>query len=178
MSIDCVIGIDPGKMGAIAVFRPGKKVEVIKMPKELSNLKEWFTYMKSICEPIAFVEKLQLRPDDLTENPGKAFRVQKMLSDFERLKAIIEFCNVPYVLVHPQKWQNELNLKIKGEEKPQRKRRYKDVAAQYYPGIKVTMQNCDALLIMHFGRHVLVANPTWVRSNLPTRILMGFLGPK
>lgn len=167
MKIDCIIGIDPGKTGGIAVWRPNHKTEVIKMPDDLMDLRQWFDYMKTICRPLVFVEKVQLRPDDITDNPGKAFRVQKLLSDFEKLKMIIALCDVPFVLVHPLKWQNGLKLRVKGEEKSERKKRYQRAAADYYPDIRATLWNADALMIMHFGRYILHNNPRWVLENLP-----------
>ena len=79
-------------------------------------------------------------------------------------------CDVPFVLVHPQKWQNELKLRVKGEEKPERKKRYQRAAADYYPDVKATLWNADALMIMHFGRYILRNNPGWVRQNLPSNM--------
>ena len=41
MKVDCIIGIDPGANGGIAVYRVhGQKVDVLKMPKELSDLSD------------------------------------------------------------------------------------------------------------------------------------------
>lgn len=172
--ISAVVGIDPGKTGGIAVWRPNHKTEVIKMPGDLMELKQWFEYMKSICRPLVFVEKVQLRPDDITDNPGKAFRVQKLLSEFEKLKTIIAMCDVPFVLVHPQKWQNDLKLRIKvkgkKEEKADRKRRFRDIAGKLYPEITPALWNADATLIMHFGRFILQNNPRWVLENLPQQM--------
>lgn len=167
MKIDCIIGIDPGVSGGIAVYRPNHKTEVLKMPRELMNLKDWFHHMTGICNPLVFVEKVQLRPDDVNDNPGKAFRVQKLLAEFEKLKTIIAMCDVPFVLVHPQKWQNTLKLRVKGEEKPERKKRYKDAAGNLYPEITATLWNADALMIMHFGRYIIQSQPNWVLENLP-----------
>lgn len=171
MKIDCVIGIDPGVSGGLAIYRPNRKTEVIKMPRDLMELKEWFNNMTGICNPLVFVEKVQLRPDDVSaDNPGKAFRVQKLLGEFEKLKTIIAMCDVPFVLVHPQKWQNTLKLRVKGEEKPERKKRYQTAAANLYPDIKATLWNADALMIMHFGRYMLQAQQNWVLENLPKQM--------
>lgn len=170
--IDCIIGIDPGKSGGITIWRPNHNTETIKMPDDILDLKQWFEHMKSISSPIIFIEKVQLRSDDITDNPGKVFRVQKMLSEFEKLKTIISLQEIPFVLVHPQKWQNELKLRIKGsrEEKKDRKKRYKDIAGNLYKDITPTLWNADATLIMHFGRYILRNNPSWVLQNLPTQI--------
>lgn len=174
MKIDCVIGIDPGASGGIVCWRPGKKAEAIKMPKDLNKIRDYLSYIRSICSPIVFLEKLSVRADDVSGdgdgvNMGKLFRVQKMIANFEQLKAIITVCDVPFVTVHPMKWQNELKLRIKvgrkKEEKADRKRRYRDIAGKLYPEINPTLWNADATLIMHFGRYILKNNPRWVLSN-------------
>lgn len=170
MKIDCIIGIDPGKSGGLAIWRPNHKTEAIKMPKDIIELKQYFEYMQGICNPLVFLEKVQMRPDDITDNPGKAFRVQKMLADFEQLKTIIAVCDVPFVLVHPQKWQHTLNLRVKGEEKPERKKRYQRAAQTYYPEVKATLWNSDALMIMTFGRYMLRNDVNWVLENLPKQL--------
>ena len=177
IKINCVIGIDPGSNGGIAIFIPEMKTKAIKMPKDNSELAVMFQYYAENYKPIIFLEKLSVRPDDVAvgtdgkPNMGKIFRIQKMMANFEHLKALIETAGIPYALVHPMTWQTKLKLRVRGqhEEKADRKRRYKEVAAQYYPGIDVTLWNADALLLMHFGRWALVNEPKWVKANLPER---------
>ena len=177
IKINCVIGIDPGAGGGIAVFIPGHNTKALKMPKDITELRDFFTYYKDNFKPIVFLEKLSVRPDDVKAdadgktNMGKLYRVQKMMANFEHLKALIETSGIPYVLVHPASWQTKLKLRVRGvhEEKADRKRRYKETAAKLYPGINVTLWNADALLLMHFGRWALVNEQNWVKSNLPAR---------
>ena len=177
IKINCVIGIDPGANGGIAIFIPGMKTKAIKMPKDNSDLLAIFEYYAENYKPIIFLEKLSVRPDDVAvgadgkPNMGKIFRIQKMMANFEHLKALIETAGIPYVMVHPRKWMCYLNLVQKGvkEEKAERKRRYASKAGELYPGVKVTLWNADALLIMHFARIVLVNDLSWVRANLPSR---------
>lgn len=179
MKIDCIIGIDPGAMGGIVTWRPNQNIKAIQMPKDLTELRNYLEYLKSICSPIVFLEKLSVRPDDVTPgadgvNMGKLYRIQKMMANYEQLKAIISVCNIPFVMVHPMKWQNELKLRAKiarkKEEKSERKRRYKEIAGRLYLELKPTLWNADATLIMHFGRYILQNNPDWVRENLPNSI--------
>lgn len=179
MKIDCIIGIDPGANGGIVKWRPNEKITAIQMPKDLTELRNYLEYLKTICSPIVFLEKLSVRPDDITPgadgvNMGKLYRIQKMLANFEQLKATIAVCDVPFVMVHPMKWQNELKLRAKTtrkkEEKNERKRRYKEVAGNLYPELKPTLWNADATLIMHFGRFILQNNPRWVLENLPQQM--------
>lgn len=176
ITINCILGIDPGSNGGIAIFVPGQNPKVVKMPKDITELRDFFEYYKDNFKAIVFLEKLSVRPDDVMVQGdraamGKLYRVQKMMANFEHLKALIEMAGIPYVLVHPLSWQTKLKLRVRGvhEEKSDRKRRYKEAAAQYYPGIDVTLWNADALLLMHFGRWALVNEPKWVKANLPER---------
>ena len=68
MKIDCIIGIDPGANGGIVKWRPNKKITAIKMPRDLTELRNYLEYLKTICSPIVFLEKLSVRPDDIV--PG------------------------------------------------------------------------------------------------------------
>ena len=176
LKTNCFIGIDPGANGGIAIYIPGAFPKVVKMPKDIAELRDFFAYYGENFKPIVFLEKLSVRPDDVTAdggraNMGKLYRIQKMMANYEHLKALIETVGIPYVMVHPMTWQTTLKLRVRGqrEEKADRKRRYQEHAGQLYPGIKVTLWNADALLIMHFGRCVFVNNPQWVKSNLPER---------
>lgn len=177
LKINCVIGVDPGGNGGIAVFIPGDSVKTVKMPKDLTDLRDFFAYYVETYKPIVFLEKLTVRPDDITPDAsgktdmGKLYRIQKMMANYEHLKALIETAGIPYVMVHPASWQTKLKLRIKGvkEEKHERKHRYKVKAAELYPGVKTTDWNADAIMIMHFGRYILVNEPSWVKANLPVR---------
>lgn len=177
IKINCVIGIDPGANGGLAVFIPGNEVKVVKMPKDLMDLRDFFAYYAETYKPIIFLEKLTVRPDDITPdasgkaNMGKLYRIQRMMANFEHLKALIETAGIPYVMVHPLSWQTKLKLRVKGqkEEKADRKRRYQEKAQTFYPEVKVTLWNSDALLLVHFGRYMLVNEQSWVKANLPQR---------
>lgn len=170
LSINCIIAIDPGASnGGICVFRPKETPKCVRMPKDLRDLRDFIAYYKGFTNPIVFVEKLNVRVDDAEENRGKLFRIQKMLANFEQIKAVLTLLDVPYCLVHPMKWQSRLNLRKVGryEEKSERKKRYKEVAQDLYKGVKVTLWNADALLIMHFGRVVLSNDLNWLLENIP-----------
>lgn len=179
MKIDCIVGVDPGSNGGIVTWRPNQNIKAVQMPKDMNDLKDYLSYLKSICSPLVFLEKLSVRPDDIMPgadgvNMGKLYRIQKMMANYEQLKAIISVCDIPFVMVHPMKWQNELKLRVKTtckkEDKSERKRRYKQIAGNLYPELKPTLWNADATLIMHFGRYILQNNLQWVRDNLPSRV--------
>lgn len=162
--IDSIIGIDPGLSGAISTYR-NNQTESINMPRTIQELNEQFKQLRSESEhPICFLEKVQLFDTD--NNRGKQFRIQKMLQQFRDLENCLILNNIPYIEVHPIKWQNKLNLRIKGEEKPERKKRYKEIAQTYHPEIKVTLKKCDSLLILRFGRVMLSNDINWINENL------------
>lgn len=177
MNVDCVIGIDPGANGGLAVFIPGEQIKTIRMPKDIRDLRDFLQYYEDTYKPIVFLEKLSVRTDDIDMSQGdrkkamgKLFRIQKMMANYETLKAIIEAVEIPYVMVHPMRWQNALNLRLKGikEEKADRKNRYKAKAEDLYK-IKATLWSADAILICHFGRFVLANDLKWVKQQLPQR---------
>ena len=172
---DVILGIDPGINGGIAEWTAGNpNIRTMKMPKDLSELRVYFQYLKEIRQqPLIFLEKVQLRADDVKDNPGKAFRIQQLLLAFQRLKDFIEVEGIPYVLFHPISWQSTLHLRKQGESKQDRKNRYKESAEHYYPGLKATLWNADAVLIMHAGRYKLKNEPNWVLANLPNYVKDG-----
>ena len=176
IKINCVIGVDPGAAGGLAVYIPNEKTKAVKMPKDITELRDFFLYYAENYKPIVFLEKLSVRPDDVTAEGGKAnlgklYRIQKLMANYEHLKATIETTGIPFVMVHPMRWQTDLKLRERGkhEEKAERKHRYQEKAGQLYPGVKVTLWNADALLLMHFGRWALVNEPKWVKAQLPER---------
>lgn len=179
IKINCVIGVDPGAAGGLAVFIPGQRTKAVKMPKDVAELRDFFAYYAENYKPIVFLEKLSVRPDDVVVQGdraamGKMYRIQKLMANFEHLKAVIEMSGIPYVLVHPGKWTAYLGLRLvrkngPKETKQERKNRYKEFAQKNYPDVNVTLWNADALLLMHFGRWALVNEPKWVKANLPER---------
>ena len=179
IKINCVIGIDPGRAGGIATFVMGKYkpfVTTVKMPKDIAELRDFFEYYAENYRPIVFLEKLSVRPDDVMSegdkpNLGKLYRIQKLMANFEQLKAVIESAGIPFVLVHPMSWQTKLKLRMRGrkEDKRLRKRRYVEAAQGFFPEVRATLWSADALLIMQFGRWALVNDLKWVEANLPER---------
>ena len=101
---------------------------------------------------------------------GKAFGMMKLIKNFDRLKDAMKINDIGYIEVHPTTWQNYLGLKLpKGqeEEKKDRKNRYKAVAQEQYPNVKVNLKNCDALLMITFGIRKLQNDIEYILNNLP-----------
>jgi len=168
MKIDTIIGIDPGANGGMVTYTVCGGVESVKMPKSVTDIRDYLQYIKENHCPIAFLEKVGTVPTDLKQG-GKIFRMKELERNFNELKTILELLDIPFCMVHPMTWQSTLKLRKKNEEKTERKNRYKEVAQTLYKDVKMTLWNSDATLIMHFGRYVLRNDLNWVKSNLPTK---------
>lgn len=179
MNVDCVIGIDCGSQGGIAVFRQGLKPVAVKMPKDTNDLLDFLSYYTDF-KTLVFLEKVQLRPDDVmyqegSANLGKMYRMQQLLANFEQVKTLLQAAGLPFCLVHPQKWISALGLRRttggQREDKKDRKARYKHFASVHYPEVKATLWNADALCLVHFGR-MMLGTPKgvkWIEANLPKK---------
>lgn len=161
---DVIIGIDPGASGGIAVWRPNAVPVTVKIPKSINEIVKYLEYWKEVGNVLVFLEKVQMfRSDD----QGKQFRINAMLAGYERLKNALEVAGIPFVPVHPMSWQSYLKLRKKGEFKKVRKERYKSVAQEWFPEVKVTLWNCDALLLVAFGLKKKRDEPEWIQGLLP-----------
>lgn len=163
-----VIGIDTGSQGCIAIWKKERLDSVIKMPKDLTDLKQYFDHIKNNNEDVmVFLEKVQMFSSDSDiENKGKQFRIQKLLSNYDQIKTLITFYGFPYVEVYPVLWQSSLGIKTKGIEKKLRKTMYKECAAIVFPGIKITLWNADALCILKFGLNKIITDPKWIYERI------------
>lgn len=167
MKIDCIIGIDPGASGGITVWRPNAKEISVKIPKDISDFRDFMMHYKEISNPLIFIEKVQMHKSDA--QGGKTFGIEKLIRNVEQLRTVLAVLDIPFVPVHPMTWQSRLNLRRGVEEKSQRKKRYKEHSQKLYPDLKSTMWNCDATLLMHFGRFILKNDVKWVLENLPAK---------
>lgn len=169
---DKVIGIDPGISGGLAIWSERIELVTCRMPlkqihkngKKQNNtnlhaLRSHLEYHKEDCQPIVFIERVQGWLSDQDQNPGKVFRIQKMLKNYAELISIITLCEIPYIEVAPISWQKHLALHVKGMEKPERKKMYLNAAQQWYPKIKATLWNSDAICLVHYGRMKLEFDP-------------------
>ena len=92
---------------------------------------------------------------------------------YGQIEGILTAMSVPYVMVRPQAWQRALNIPKTSREKvpgtvddlerlsiesgnTQAEREHKHVmrelAQRLYPTLKVTLGNCDALLLLEYAR--------------------------
>lgn len=131
-TLSVYIGIDPGKMGAVAVIdAEGKRLSSCPMPIKDGEI-----------DVVALRGILQFATDHVVEGlvvleKAQALPRQGVVSVFSygvgygRIKAVLDLLALPYIEVHPGVWKKALHLdfkfeKINGEEKKELgKRKYK-----------------------------------------------------
>ncbi len=168
LTCDVIIGIDPGlSNGGIAIYSPNRKTETLKMARTTKELWELlFPYSKE--KTFVILEKVNSFRDD-TDIPGKRFGIEKLVLNYEAIKNVLELLDIPYLLVHPASWQKELFLVKKGEDKLERKKRFKTVAQGKFKETKVTLWNADALLLVLLGKLKKRSDPLWIYTRLPQK---------
>lgn len=154
-----LIGIDPGKSGAIAIQHP-TKIELIKMPESSKELLSIFQRFKD-CK--VYLERVVQRPQDIktkgeadSAKIGKMMQMQKLFAQYKQLLTLMELVDITeensnLVLVMPMVWQRGINLYVKGEDYKERKDRLSDFAKAYFSPLKVIKQTADAVLILKYA---------------------------
>lgn len=139
-----IIGIDPGKAGAIAVLDGDKLVEVVKMPPTPMDV---LTFLKSHSDGIAYLEELGGMPHMGGTSMFKLGR------GYGHLEMALLAAGIRTIKVRPQKWEKDYSLGTKGKAGGYTawKRVLKAKAQELFPNVKVTLVNSDALLIAWYG---------------------------
>lgn len=139
-----IIAIDPGASGALA-FSHGLSV-VVHLTKNTPQLDAVEDALTGADQVVAYVE--QVGGHIGKPQPGSAmFRFGQSFGYWLGLLAAL---HVRTVLVRPQVWQKGLTgSTLKG---PDRKRALRDEAARRFPQVKVTLDNCDALLLLDYAQ--------------------------
>lgn len=126
--------IDPGvKQGAV-VLGDGTVHNISKG--------DVFTFLDRFPIKEIWIEKQWARPHD---GPSNAFNNGVMYG------SLFMYCRLKGIAVNtitPQKWQKPLS--VSGDKKSDRKRFLRDKAKELFPNSKVTLENCDAFLIMNY----------------------------
>lgn len=144
-----IIAIDPGSSGAAAIFFPNLALPVIHKAKDTDPL-------DAIKDAAAAGFSVEVWIEDVPSFAGKMrpgsdmFKLGKNCGIWEGLA---RGSGHVVRLVRPQEWQAGLSGvgKLKG---PERKRALRTAASRVFPAVKVTLDNCDALLILDYAtRH-------------------------
>jgi hypothetical protein len=144
MNPDYIIAIDPGCSGAAAVIDPTtREIEEIRpfiSPRDLSSFfSDWARVSPNIT---VVIEKIHPSP---VQGPSSAGAM--MLNYGYWIMAALAYLPRSELReVTPQEWQKPFKLTSKGSE---RKRDLKALAQAIYSDGRVTLTNCDAILLAH-----------------------------
>lgn len=147
-----IIGVDPGKHGAIAVYYPHNGRILVE---NYLGDDDAFEIVSKICdfasiERCGIVSYMELVGGFIKGNPASGSSMFNFGDNFGYWRGLFRMAKIPLRLVRPQKWQAGLCLgKVKGVN---RKRALKDAASRIYPDLKCTLSNSDALLILDYAR--------------------------
>lgn len=138
-----MIGIDPGKQGAIAWTSDDGTYNVCRMPLDTTQMAKTAQQLYDDGHRTVYLEFVH-------SMPGNAARAMFTFGEgYGKIKQAFEpLFDVKYV--RPQIWQDALCIP-RFKEKALRKAMLKHVAEQLFPDIRVTLWNCDALLILDYG---------------------------
>ena len=154
-----LIAVDPGKNGALAWVCNGAPPSVAKIA----------------INPLDVVDQIHLLPDLPAFKPGAVVCFFEEVSGYAGkaqpgsamfrfgrqvgvVEGVLASMGVQVRKIGPQKWQKALSaLSRPGEEKSAHKRRLRALALELYPFLsrQITLQTCDALLILHVGKEAL-----------------------
>ena len=154
------IGIDPGASGGIAHQYDNGQPAVIAMPDTEGCIVDYLAELMLSNIPQLVGEPQQAATAYIEEvggyiagnrSPGSA--MFNFGRNFGFLLGCLQSLRFRVVLVRPQKWQKTFSLGTKSQctSGSEWKRKLKAKAQQLYPGIKVTNNTADALLILHYG---------------------------
>jgi Holliday junction resolvasome RuvABC endonuclease subunit len=141
-----VIGIDPGKNGAIAWIQDGKPC-VEKMPETLRDLWEVFT---SILGGMDYPESVFAYLEQVHSSPQMGVKSAFTFGQgMGHLEMALTAAGIPFARVRPQAWQKAMGC-LTGGDKNTTKRR----AQELFPSLQITHAVADALLIAEYGRRL------------------------
>jgi len=138
-----IIGIDPGKSGAVAIWNNGLD-KVIKCPSTPKKMADIIKYQDcNVSKVFVYIEKVWAFPTDARSS---AF---KFGANYGTWLGILGALNIEPKLVAPISWQKHFNNKLP-KEKPLRKNALHKIAMSYTEK-KIYKYSADAVLIAVYG---------------------------
>lgn len=157
------IGIDPGSSGGLVSICDWTDNPIIaKIPESefdlVATLRCWYeqkvethTVLEKVGGYIGGGEICKTCWQPKNQSPGSS------MFNFGRGVGLIVGClntlGVKFQEIEPQRWQKALGLKRpEGMSQDDWKRELKKTAQRLYPGVKVTLAVCDAILLARYAR--------------------------
>ena len=138
-----VIGIDPGKSGAMAICYPDNNIRVVKMDED--------TYIEELNLIKSQSDNIICWLEHVHAMPGQGVTSMFTFGDnYGWLRGALRALEIPTELIRPQAWQKGLPG-LQGLKGDARKRKLKEHATRIFPAQKPTLNTADSLLIMRHG---------------------------
>jgi hypothetical protein len=143
-----IIAIDPGAHGALC-FIPPRGLPVVHKTDKTPPLE---AITDAVChvdtkDCVAYLEKIGGFIAGKSLPGSSMFKMGHSAGYWEGLLAAL---HIRTILVRPQDWQAGISGTT-GKKGPERKRALRAEALRRYPAIKVSLDDCDALLIADYG---------------------------
>lgn len=135
-------GIDPGKLGGIAIINERGEAWAHKMPETCADLSELIISETADNEAFAIMERVHSMPN---QGVASCFTFGQ---GYGQLEMALVCCGVPHEKITPQKWQKALGCMTGGDKNVSKRK-----AQELFPKIKCTHSISDALLIAHYAKN-------------------------
>ncbi len=141
-----ICGIDPGQSGGIA-FIADDFASACKMPETEREIVEVFEEWGNIGIKCLYMESQHPFPG------MSSIAMGTFMKHYGFLRGVLVSLKIPFVDVSPMKWKKALGLTFTAQDsKKDKKNGSKQLAAQWFPAIKMNHAISEALLIAEFGR--------------------------
>jgi len=145
-----VIGVDPGKHGAVAVLDP-ESMAIVALHKMPETDREVVCLVQEKLNKAShvFIEQI---PKFAGENRSAAF-MAVLYGNYKLVcGAVLMHGGAELVELSLLKWMNvTVEQRLRHRERSARKRQLLDSAKNIWPGTRLTLQTCDAPLIARAG---------------------------
>jgi hypothetical protein len=145
-----IIGIDPGKSGAMAVIGPNGIPTVFRF-NTLTNRELWLALSEYGGQASCWLEQVHSMPH---QGVRSSFTFGQ---EYGMVQGLLTAAEIPFSFVTPMTWQREMGVKTKaaaGRTKTEHKRALLEMAQRLYPTLKLTLDCADAVLIAHWALHI------------------------
>jgi len=146
-----IVGIDPGAKGAACrLDEIGTPVEIFKFDKRTDReIRKWLYEVYLTADKLVVcLEKIHGRPGDYPVAHGK------LMANWGYLKGLTDAMWIQRIDAVPQTWQRTVSLGGSFINTNARKKASKAKAQEIFPGIHVTLETADCVLIAVHGRKV------------------------
>lgn len=138
-----IVGVDPGKHGAVALINDGRIVRVTPFTGELDKCREEVFKYENL-EPVYFIEKVTASPH---MGVVSAFTFGRWA---EAVESAAYFTGCTVHIIRPVVWQNAIGVSAAGDKRVLYEHAKKLFPTEYEKKM-FNQSSCDAVLIAYYG---------------------------